>query len=123
MLIVSDDPSVSDMFCRTLRLEGCDVWIAFSTTEGLLLAERHRPHVIVSDLRMPLASGFAFLRAIRRQPGLSHTPVALVTSDRCIAEEHVEAGRALGATVHFRPVWLSELVTIARELVHVAVAL
>ena len=81
MLIVDDDVSVTDTFSRMLRLEGYEVWAALSADEGLTLAQTHRPHAIILDLRMPLTSGLQVLRAIRAIPGLTNTPVAIVTGD------------------------------------------
>lgn len=123
VLLVNDDVSVSDMFCRALRLEGFEVWGGLSAREGLALAEKHRPHAVIVDLRMPLGSGIDILREIRRLPGLAHTPAALVTSDYYVEDEQADVLRSLGATLHYKPLWLGELVNVARELVHAAVAL
>ena len=81
ILIVDDDVSVTDTFSRMLRLEGYEVWAALSADEGLTLAQAHSPHAVILDLRMPLTSGLQFLRAIRAIPGLTSTPVAIVTGD------------------------------------------
>ena len=78
---MDDDVSVTDTFSRMLRLEGYEVWAALSADEGLSLAQTHRPHAVILDLRMPLTSGLQFLRAIRAIPDLSNTPVAIVTGD------------------------------------------
>jgi len=123
VLLVNDDVSVSDMFSRTLRLEGFEVWGALSVTEGLTLAQRHRPHAVLLDLRMPLTRLTVLVRDLRDLPGLAHVPVALVSGDLYVSDEQAEVLRSLGAVVHFRPMWLGELVGVARELVHAAVAL
>ena len=68
ILIVDDDVSVTDTFSRMLRLEGYEVWAALSADEGLTLAQTHRPHAIILDLRMPLTSGLQVLRALRAIP-------------------------------------------------------
>ena len=116
VLIVDDDVSVTDTFSRTLRLEGFEVWAALSADEGLSLAQTHRPHAIVLDLRMPLTSGLQFLRAIRTIPGLANTPVAIVTGDYYLEDAQAGEIRALGAQLHYKPLWLEELVTLARTL-------
>jgi DNA-binding response OmpR family regulator len=121
--MINDDVSVSDMFCRTLRLEGFEVWDSFSAREGLLLAERHRPHAVVVDLRMPLSGGIALVRQLRHVTGLAHAPVALVTGDYYVTDAQTDMLRSLGTSVHFKPLWLDELVGVARELVHAAVTL
>lgn len=116
VLIVDDDVSVTDTFSRMLRLEGYEVWAAHSADEGLTLAQAHRPHAVILDLRMPLTSGLQFLRAIRAIPGLINTPVAIVTGDYHLDEAQAAEIHALGADLRYKPLWLEELVTLAREL-------
>jgi len=116
VLIVDDDVSVADTFSRTLRLEGYEVWAALSADEGLSLAQTHQPHAIILDLRMPLTSGLQFLRAIRAIPSLTSVPVAIVTGDYYLDETQASEIQALGAELRYKPLWLEELVTLARDL-------
>ena len=118
MLIVDDDVSVTDTFSRMLRLEGYEVWAALSADEGLSLAQTHRPDAVILDLRMPLTSGLQFLRAIRAIPGLTGTPVAIVTGDYYLDDAQSNEIRELGAELRYKPLWLEELVTLARELLN-----
>jgi CheY-like chemotaxis protein len=121
VLIVDDDVSVTDTFSRMLRLEGYEVWAALSADEGLRLAQTHRPHAVILDLRMPLTSGLQFLRAIRAIPGLTGTPVAIVTGDYYLDDAQSNEIRELGAELRYKPLWLEELVTLARELLNTPV--
>jgi len=121
VLIVDDDKSVTNLFSRMLRLEGYEVWAAHTADEGLNLARIHRPHAIILDLRMPLTSGLELLRSIRAISGLAQTPVAIVTGDYYLAEAQSEEIRALGAELRYKPLWLDELVTLARDLLTVPV--
>ena len=121
VLIVDDDVAVTDTFSRTLRLEGYEVWAAVSAEEGLSLAQTHRPHAVILDLRMPLTSGLQFLRAVRALAGLTSTPVAIVTGDYALDDHQRNEIKALGAELRFKPIWLEELVTLARELLNIPV--
>ena len=121
ILIVDDDVSVTDTFSRMLRLEGYEVWAALSADEGLTLAQAHQPHAVILDLRMPLTSGLQFLRAIRAIPGLTSTPVAIVTGDYYLDEAQSAEIKALNAELRYKPLWLEELVTLARELLNAPV--
>jgi len=116
VLIIDDDMSVADTFSRTLRLEGYEVWSALSADEGLSLAQAHQPHAIILDLRMPLTSGLQFLRATRAIPSLTNIPVAIVTGDYYLDEVQSSEIQALGAELRYKPLWLEELVTLARDL-------
>src|ERR671918_2255435 len=121
VLIVDDDGATADSFSRTLRLEGYEVWAALSAEEGLALAQTHQPHAVILDLRMPLTSGLQFLRAVRAIPGLTSTPVAIVTGDYYLEEAQAAEIKALGAELRYKPLWLEELVTLARELLNIPV--
>ena len=92
-----------------------------SAEEGLSLAQTHQPNVIVLDLRMPLTSGLQLLRAIRAIVGLASTPVAIVTGDYGLDDDVRDEIKALGAELRFKPIWIEELVTLARELLRVPV--
>jgi DNA-binding response OmpR family regulator len=121
VLIVDDDASVTGVFARTLRLEGFEVWAAHSADEGVSLAQIHRPHAVILDLRMPLTSGIQVLRALRAIPGMQHTPVTIVTGDYYLAESQRKEIHDLGADVRFKPLWLDELVTLARDMLQTPV--
>ena len=61
------------------------------------------------------------LRAIRAIPGLTSTPVAIVTGDYYLDEAQAGEISALGAELRYKPLWLEELVTLARELLNIPV--
>lgn len=121
MLIVNDDISVADAFARALRLQGFEVWSGLSQDEGVALASRHVPHAIVLDLRMPLSSSLSLLHRLRALPGLADTPVAIVSGDYHADRGITDEAAVLGADVRFKPVWLDELVDLARGLLAVPV--
>ena len=116
VLIINDDAKVTETFSRILRLEGHEVWAAASPDGGLALAQTHRPHAVIVDLRIPLADALRVLRAVRSIPGMSTTPVAIVTGDYALGAAQLADIRALGAELRHRPVWLEELLTLGREL-------
>ena len=116
ILIVDDDPSVTETFERMLRLEGYHVVTALSAEAGLSQAEQWHPDAILLDLRMPLVDGLQFLRALRAKESLSRMPVAIVTGDYFLDDGVSRELRGLGAEVRFKPLWLEDLVALARNL-------
>ena len=116
ILIVDDDPSVTETFERMLRLEGYNVVTALSAEAGLSQAEQSNPHAILLDLRMPLVDGLQFLRELRSREALSRMPVAIVTGDYFLDDAVSRELRGLGAEVRFKPLWLEDLVALARNL-------
>ena len=119
ILIVDDDPSVTETFERMLRLEGYHVVTALSAEAGLNQAQKSHPHAIILDLRMPLVDGLQFLRTLRSKEELSKMPVAIVTGDYFLDDAVSRELRSLGAEVRFKPLWLEDLVGLARNLLKV----
>lgn len=116
ILIVDDDRAVVDTFARMLKLEGFSVATAINPEAGLQIAENVRPDAIILDLRMPLLNGLQFLRQIRSKPDLAEVPVAIVTGDYFLGESTATELKTLGASVRFKPMWLEDLVALARTL-------
>lgn len=117
ILIVDDDPSVAETFGRMLRLEGYGVTTALSAEAGLELADNIRPNAIILDMRMPITNGLQFLRQIRAKPHLVEVPVAIVTGDYFLSDTIQNELRTLGASIRFKPMWLEDLVALAKTLV------
>jgi two-component system response regulator PrrA len=116
ILIVDDDRAVVDTFARMLKLEGFSVATAVNPEEGLKLAESVHPDAVILDLRMPLVNGVQFLRHLRSKEGLAEVPVAIVTGDYFLGESTAAELKELGASLRFKPMWLEDLVALARTL-------
>jgi DNA-binding response OmpR family regulator len=119
ILIVDDDEGVTQTFARMLRLEGFAVRTAMTAETGLRDAELVHPDAIILDLRMPLVDGLGFLRRLRERESSRDTPVAIVTGDYFLEDEIWAEVRALGAELRFKPLWLEDLVGLARNLLKV----
>ena len=119
ILIVDDDRSVADTFARMLKLEGFGVATALSAEAGLELASVVHPDAIILDMRMPITNGLQFLRLIRTKPRLAAIPVAIVTGDYFLSEPVQHELRSLGASIRFKPLWLEDLIALAKTLINV----
>ena len=119
ILIVDDDEGVTQTFARMLRLEGFRVRTAVTAEIGLREAEAVHPDAIILDLRMPLVDGLGFLRRLRAHDDQRGTPVAIVTGDYFLDDSISTELRELGAELRFKPLWLEDLVGLARTLLKV----
>ena len=116
ILIVDDDEGVTQTFARMLRLEGYQVRTAVTAELGLREADENHPDAIILDLRMPLVDGLGFLRRLRAKAEQRTIPVAIVTGDYFLEDEISNELRELGAELRFKPMWLEDLVGLARNL-------
>src|SRR5512138_3015059 len=119
ILIVDDDEGVTQTFARMLRLEGYQVRTAINAETGLQEAWDCHPDAIILDLRMPLVDGLGFLRQLRSHDEQRLVPVAIVTGDYFLDDAVSTELRELGAELRFKPLWLEDLVGLARNLLKV----
>lgn len=117
ILVVDDDRAVTDTFARMLKLEGFGVATALNAESGLDLADTIRPDAIILDMRMPITNGIQFLRQVRARPHLQEIPVAIVTGDYFLPEAIHQELKTLGASLRFKPLWLEDLIALAKSLV------
>jgi len=110
ILVVDDDPSIRQTLARELALAGYDAVTAADGLAGRELFAERRPDLVITDLAMPRADGFALLSAVRR---VDATPV-LVLSVRGEEEDKVRA-LDLGADDYVtKPFSLRELLARVR---------
>jgi len=117
LLIVDDDDSTTETFARILTLEGYEVRTAASAESGLREIESGSPDAIILDLRMPFINGLGLLYRLRAVEPHRRTPVVIVTGDQCLDDTVIDEVRGLGAEIRFNPLWLEDLVDVARSLI------
>ena len=96
ILIVEDDKMISNMYQTKLKQEGYNVLIAEDGAQGLDLAVKERPDLILLDVILPQLDGFTVLQEIRLAPSLKETPVFMLTN--LGTTEDKEKAKKLGAT-------------------------
>ena len=79
VLIVDDDSAARDLLTRFVEREGFEVKTARDGREGLALARRYRPKVVLLDIEMPNVDGWQVLQSLRADPVLSDTPVIMIS--------------------------------------------
>jgi DNA-binding response OmpR family regulator len=117
VLIVDDDVSTTETFAQILTLEGYEVRTAATAESGLRAFESGHPDAIILDLRMPFINGLGLLYRLRAAEPDQQTPVVIVTGDQCLDDSVIRELKDLGAEVKFKPLWLEDLVDVARSLV------
>ncbi|HMN89908.1 MAG TPA: response regulator transcription factor [Saprospiraceae bacterium] len=80
ILIVDDEPDILEFLRYNLAKEGFDVFTASDGEEGIKVAEREHPRLIILDIMMPKMDGVEVCRALRSRPEFSKTVIAFLTA-------------------------------------------
>lgn len=81
ILIVEDDHSLLRALVDTFKMEGYNVLDAINGEEGLEIAMKEEPDVILLDILMPKMDGLAFFDKLRRENGWGkRVPVVILTN-------------------------------------------
>lgn len=105
VLAVDDEPGILNVIKAELGEQGFRVLTATSARDGLELAEKHRPDLVLLDIMMPETSGLEVLRELRER---SNVPVIMLTAKR--GDTDKVRGLELGADDYLgKPFSLDEL--------------
>lgn len=116
VLNVNDDDANRYLVNRILEMAGYHVLEAATGMSALLMAEQHRPDVVVLDVKLPDVSGYEVCARLRANPSTAsiavmHTSATFVTSDK------KARGLDSGADAYLtQPFDASELVATVRSL-------
>ncbi len=79
VLVVDDEDSVSGLIQALLTRNGYTVMTAATGADGLAMAEKTRPDLILMDITMPDMDGYQATARIKESPELRDVPVIFLT--------------------------------------------
>jgi diguanylate cyclase (GGDEF)-like protein len=79
VLVVDDELSIVDFLSAELANRGYNVLKAFNGEEGINLARKELPDLVLLDVRMPKMDGFEFCRKLREDRMTYLIPVIMIT--------------------------------------------
>ena len=80
VLVVDDNPDLTDFLKKSLGEYFKRVIIASDGVEALQLTRSHVPDIIVSDVMMPRMNGYELCKNIKEDITISHIPIVLLTA-------------------------------------------
>ncbi len=95
IVVVEDEPAIQNLVVEELEDEGYLVATANNGKEGLEVIQSFKPHLILSDITMPVMNGHEMLIALREgHPSLRSVPIVFLSAlaDR----RHIIEGKKLG---------------------------
>lgn len=117
-MVVVDNLQVQiDLASSIFKHAGFHVFSAQSSEQALTLIREHRPDIIVSDVCMPVGSGYELIEAVKADPELRDIPFVFLTST-AMTESERRKGLALGAVKYlFRPIEPKQLLAEIEECI------
>jgi DNA-binding response OmpR family regulator len=112
ILLVEDDPTLSDTLRYNLEREGYTVLAAGDGVQALERARRDQPDLVILDIMLPRLDGFSVCRILRQE---SDIPILMLTA----RQDEVDriAGLELGADDYVsKPFSLGELLARVRAI-------
>jgi CheY-like chemotaxis protein len=110
VLIIDDDPAFHLLLKRLMRSLNVTVVSTSRADEGLAIARKQKPSLIVMDIYLPLINGWSAIEAIKGDSSLEFIPIIVVTAGgtRFDGQKALD----LGCTAFFRkPFILEQMIT------------
>jgi CheY-like chemotaxis protein len=80
ILLVEDDNNLREIFQMRLQAEGYATAVAADGEEGLVVAMKEKPDLVIADVMMPKLSGFEMIENLRSSPEMKDTKVIMMTA-------------------------------------------
>lgn len=95
VLIIEDDPDISDVLTYNLNRDGYQTLKAMDGVDGLKKAREEKPDLIILDLMLPQKDGIEVCRELRYNPATRNTPILILTAKSSEGDQLV--GFSIGA--------------------------
>lgn len=95
ILIIEDYVNIVEILTMRLKALGYLVLCAYDGQEGLQLARKESPDLIILDVLLPKMNGFKVSRLLKYDAKFKHIPIIMLTSRE--TEQHAKTGRDSGA--------------------------
>ncbi|HEX5803667.1 MAG TPA: response regulator [Azospira sp.] len=99
VLVVDDDPKAVELLAAYLAEPGYRVLRAYGGSEGIAMARRERPDLLVLDLMMPDINGFEVVEALKGDPQTAAIPIVVVTARTLSAQDRETLNGFVAATM------------------------
>ncbi|HNV86712.1 MAG TPA: response regulator [Candidatus Omnitrophota bacterium] len=108
VLVIEDESDISRPLAFRLKKKGLETLIAVDGEEGLAMAKREKPDLVILDLMLPKLPGEEVCKQIRQDESIGNVPILMLTAKASDIDKVV--GKTLGATSYMtKPFEANEL--------------
>jgi DNA-binding NarL/FixJ family response regulator len=115
ILVVDDNLGTRISICEYLEFSGYSAISVEDGQQALYAVEKYHPHLLITDISMPVMDGYELVRRLRQEPIYRLLPIIFLT-ERSSMEERIR-GYQLGCDFYLpKPFGLNELGAMIRNL-------
>ncbi len=81
VLTVDDSKTIRMIVKKAFKPYDCELFEGENGVEGLAIAAKEKPDLIVLDITMPVMSGIEMLEKLKSEPALKNIPVIMLTAE------------------------------------------
>ena len=81
ILTIDDSKTIRLIIGKAFKSFDCEVLEAANGVEGLAVAAKEKPDIIILDLTMPIMDGYETLTKLKSDPDLKSIPVVMLTAE------------------------------------------
>ncbi|HDQ44066.1 MAG TPA: response regulator [bacterium] len=116
ILIVDDDPGIRRLLSKFLEREGFITLQAEDGLEGVEMAKKEEPALIVLDVVMPRMDGLTAARLIKFYKPLSEVPIVFLTAKD--ADKEIELAQEARAEAYItKPFDIRQVIQVIKDLI------
>ncbi len=116
VLIIDDDFEIIAIVTEILKVEGHEVFSAGEPVEGMNMARKVKPELIILDYHMPGNTGSHLYESFRRNNATKATPILFMSGEADPAQIMAEVSDTEGSRFLPKPVKLDEFRRTVREM-------
>jgi two-component system alkaline phosphatase synthesis response regulator PhoP len=80
ILIIEDDRDIVGMLRYNLQKEGYEILVALDGEDGIDLAKKQKPNLIILDIMLPVVDGFEVCRVLKKDNAAAHIPIVILSA-------------------------------------------
>ncbi len=116
VLIIDDDYEIVAILTEILKPEGHEISSAGEPVEGMQMARKVKPDLIILDYHMPGNTGSHLFESLRRNNATKTTPILFMSGEADPTQIMAEVSDSTGARFLPKPVKLEEFRRTIREM-------
>lgn len=115
ILIIDDDVGIRMLLSKFLQRQGFETLVAEDGLEGVELAKKNHPDLIMLDVVMPRMDGLTAARLIKFYKPLSEVPIIFLTAKD--ADKEIELAQEARAEAYItKPFDVRKVIEVVKEL-------